>query len=92
LAGTALGDAMGKTKGPYREEFPKGSKVKIADRDFLEHFLNSWKSHHKLEPEQLGFAGQIATVKAVGFYHGGDELYELDGVPGNWHEQCLRSC
>jgi hypothetical protein len=21
---------------------------------------------------------------------GGDELYELDGVPGIWHESCLR--
>jgi hypothetical protein len=23
----------------------------------------------------------------VGFYHGGDELYELASVPGIWHEQ-----
>ena len=26
----------------------------------------------------------------VGFYHGGDALYELEGVPGVWHEVCLR--
>jgi hypothetical protein len=25
----------------------------------------------------------------VGFYHGGDPLYSLDGVPGVWHERCL---
>jgi hypothetical protein len=25
----------------------------------------------------------------VGFYHGGDVLYTLDGIPGLWHEQCL---
>ena len=81
---------MGKTKGPYTEEFPKGSKVKIADRAFLEDFRQTWKYHHKLEPEQLGFAGKIADVKSVGFYHGGYELYELDGVPGIWHEACLR--
>jgi hypothetical protein len=91
-AGAVLGDAMGKTKGPYKEEFPRGSRVKIADRTFLEDFLRTWKFHHKLEPDQLKFADKIATVKSVGFYHGGDELYELDGVPGNWHEQCLRAC
>jgi hypothetical protein len=83
--------AMGKTKGPYKEEFPKGTQVKIADRAFLEDFGQRWKYHHKLEPEQLGFADKIADVKSVGFYHGGDELYELDGVPGMWHEACLRA-
>jgi hypothetical protein len=80
---------MGKTKGPYKEEFPKGTKVKIADLPFLEDFHRTWKFHHKLEREQLGFASRIACVKSVGFYHGGDELYELDGVPGLWHESCL---
>jgi hypothetical protein len=38
----------------------------------------------------LKFADKIAKVKSVGFYHGGDELYELEGVLGTWHEQCLR--
>lgn len=82
---------MGKTKGPYNAEFPKGSKVKIADRSFLDDFLRTWKFHHKLEPDQLVFADQIAEVKSVGFYHGGDELYELHGVSGIWHELCLRA-
>jgi len=80
---------MGKTKGFYKEEFAKGSRVKIADRAFLEDFLQTWKLHHKLEPDQLNFADKIAKVKSVGFYHGSDELYELEGVPGTWHEQCL---
>jgi hypothetical protein len=80
---------MGKTKGPYKAEFPTGSKVKIADQAFLDNFFRTWKFHHKLEPNQLPFADQIAKVKSVGFYHGGDELYELDGVPGFWHESCL---
>jgi hypothetical protein len=80
---------MGKTKGPYKEEFPRGSKVKIADRAFLEDFRQAWKYHHKLAPEQLGFADKIADVKSVAFYHGGDELYELEGVPRIWHEACL---
>jgi len=81
---------MGKTKGLYKEEFPKGSAVQIADRLFLEDFLKTWKLHNKLEPEQLSYAGQIAEVESVGFYRDGDELYRLKDVPGIWHEQCLR--
>lgn len=81
---------MGKTKYLYREKFPKGSKVKVADRAYLEEFLRTWKFHHKLDPDQLKFADKIAKMKSVGFYHGGDVLYELKGVPGIWHEQCLR--
>ena len=80
---------MGKINGPYKEEFPKGSTVKIASRVFLENFLTTWKYHNKLEPNQLEYAGQVAKVESVGFYHGGDELYKLEGVPGIWHEQCL---
>jgi hypothetical protein len=38
----------------------------------------------------LLFAGHETRVKNVFFYHGGDELYELDNVPGIWHEQCLK--
>lgn len=89
MGDSTVGDAMGKTKGLYKEEFPKGSKVKIAERAFLEDFLRSWKLHHPLEPDQVKFADKTAKVKSVGFYHGGDELYELEGVPGTWHEQCL---
>jgi len=81
---------MGKTKGPYNAEFPEGSTVRIADRAFLGNFLRVWKLHNKLIPDQLNYADQIVEVKSVGFYHGGDELYELKGVPGIWHEQCLR--
>jgi hypothetical protein len=82
---------MGKTKGPYKEEFSKGSAVKIASRSFLEDFLKTWKLHNKLQPEQLDYAGQTAEVESVGFYHGGDELYKLKGIPGIWHEQCLEA-
>jgi hypothetical protein len=80
---------MGKTKGAYKEEFVKGSRVKIADHTFLEDFHRTWKLHHRLERDQLNCADKFAKVKSVGFYHGGDELYELEGVPGTWHEQCL---
>jgi hypothetical protein len=80
---------MGIEMAPYKEDFPVGSAVRIADTRRLEEFQETWKYHHKLNPEQLKYAGQIADVEKVGFYHGGDVLYELRGVPGIWHEQCL---
>lgn len=80
---------MGKTKGPYKEEFPVGTKVRIADRPRLEEFLNEWKLHNPLKATQLEFAGTQAKVKTVSFYHGGDELYTLEEVPGLWHEENL---
>jgi len=73
----------------YREDFPIGSRVRIADAQQLQEFQRTWKYHHKLNPEQLDYAGRVAEVEKVGFYHGGDVLYELRGVPGIWHEQCL---
>jgi len=82
---------MGRTKGLYKEEFPKGSSVRILGRPMLEGFLASWKYHNKLTSEQLNYAGQIAEVESVSYYHGGDELYVLKGIPGIWHEQCLEA-
>lgn len=75
---------------PYKEAYVAGTKVRIADRSFLEEFKREWKYHHKLDPEQLDYADRIAVVESVAFYHGGDPLYKLDGVPRLWHEQCLR--
>lgn len=74
----------------YKEKYPKGSKVRIADRAYLEEFLRTWTFHNKLEAQQLNYADQIAEVESVGFYHGGDELYVLKDIPGVWHEQCLK--
>ena len=74
---------------PYKEDFPKGSKVRIADRSALEHFRAEWKFHNPLSMEQLEFANRDARVIAIGYYHGGDVLYTLEGVPGIWHESCL---
>ena len=82
---------MGKTRGPYQEEFPVGSLVRIRPREALEKFAQEWKWHHPLEPNQLDYARSAARVKDVSFYHGGDELYILEGVPGIWHEQCLEN-
>ena len=75
----------------YREDFRVGSSVQILDVNELEEFVRSWKYHHKLGTEQMKFAGRTATVEGVSFYHGGDPLYTLRGLPGLWHEQCLNA-
>jgi hypothetical protein len=82
---------MGRTKGLYEVEYPVGSIVRIADRETLERFLLEWSQHNKLDPSQLSYAGIEGKVSSVAFYHGGDELYKIDNVPGVWHEQCLES-
>ena len=82
---------MGKAKGLYNAEFPKGSRVKIVGRSLLEEFFQTWTLHNKLDPDQLNYADQVGEVESVGFYHGGDELYKLKGIPGIWHEQCLKA-
>jgi hypothetical protein len=82
---------MGKSRGVYHEEYPVGTRVRIVGKTELERFANEWKLHNSLKPEQLKFAGEFAQIEEVGFYHGGDELYKLKGVPGVWHEQCLTS-
>jgi hypothetical protein len=80
---------MGRNKGAYNPEFPTGTVVRIADRPQLEEFMRSWRFHHPLSEDQLGHAGKEARVVGVAFYHGGDELYEVEGAPGIWHEACL---
>ena len=81
---------MGKTKGLNQAEFETGTEVRIADRAFLEQFLEAGQYHHELEAEQLDFADRVAKVGKVEFFHGGDEIYTLEGIPGVWHEECLR--
>jgi ribonuclease inhibitor len=82
---------MGTRNGPYEADFPVDTTVRVAPPADLEAFVATWKWHHPLQVEQLEFAGSLATVKNVSFYHGGDELYELRDVPGIWHEVCLRT-
>lgn len=74
---------------PYRERFAVGILVRVMSRPDLERFAIEWKWHHPLQKEQLSFAEAVAKVREVSFYHGGDVLYSLDGVPGIWHEKCL---
>jgi hypothetical protein len=79
------------TKQSYFDpaKFTDGSTVRIAEHDALDNFFRTWRYHHKMQPEQLKYAGQIAVVERSTMYHGGDILYQLVGVPGVWHEQCL---
>ena len=80
---------MGTLHGPYEPDFAIGTPVRIRDVDYLVHFQRTWKHHNPLTDDQVAYAGQNTTVEQVGFYHGGDELYVLTGVPGLWHELCL---
>ena len=50
-------------------------------------FTRDWKFHHPLSDEQLRLGDTVARVRKVGFYHGGDVLYELENIEGIWHEE-----
>ena len=80
---------MGQRNGPYNADFPVGTRVRIKDRVSLEAFMRDWKYHDPLLPEQVAFAGRVTAVKQLGYYHGGEELYWFEDIPGTWHEACL---
>jgi hypothetical protein len=65
--------------------------VRVIASEALAIFAKSWKHHHKLQDEQMKFAGATAVVEEVSFYHGGDQLYKLGNLPGIWNEPCLES-
>jgi hypothetical protein len=80
-----------KPPGPYSEQHPVGSPVKIAPLQELEEFMRTYKYHHALVPEQLRYAGLSTIVRSVAYYHGGDVIYTLDGTERfAWLEPCLR--
>jgi hypothetical protein len=72
-------------------KFSDGTRVRIPDRAVLEEFLRTWEYHHKLEPEQLEYAGGVAQVAEIFMYHGGDIMYKLVDVPGLWHQHLLEA-
>lgn len=74
---------------PYKTAFPVGTGVRIVSRARLEKHRSDWKYHHKLRPEQLEYGDSTAAVEEVSFYHGGDQLYVLENIPGIWHEELL---
>lgn len=75
-------------QAPYEAQYPVGTRVRIADRASLERFAREWQRHNPLTEEQLPFGGNEANFAEVGYCHGGDVLYRLDGIPGIWHPQC----
>ena len=52
---------------PYEALFSVGWPVQIADITKLERFIQTWKHHNPLRPEQLAYAGKYTTVTKVGF-------------------------
>jgi hypothetical protein len=75
---------------PYHEKYPVGTSIKIASTERLRKFMRpEWKYHHPISDEQLACAGKRDQVRSVGFYHGGDVLYQLIHEVGTWHENCL---
>jgi len=70
-------------------KYTEGSSVRIRSREQLEAISRRPKSQIKIDAKQLAFAGQIAMVKWSGLFHGGGFVYQLDGVPGYWHEMVL---
>ena len=78
-----------RASAPYQERFPVGSRVSVASHAFLQQFRASWANHNPLSIDQLAFADRDTTVQEVGFYQGGDVIYQLKSFPGVWHEACL---
>jgi hypothetical protein len=85
----ALDSKQGLAVPAYNASFPVGTTVAVAPRADLEEFRRTWRYHHPLAQEQEAYAGHVARVESIGYYHGGDVLYRLKGLPGIWHEQCL---
>jgi hypothetical protein len=63
---------MGHIKGLYNQDFSIGENAKIASLDKLKGFIQEWKYHHPLVLDHLKYAGRIAEIEEVGFYHCGD--------------------
>jgi len=75
----------------YNATFTKGARVQVAILSILEEFQRGWVFHNPLQPAQLEYANRISVVESIGYYHGGDVIYKLEGLPGVWHERCLGS-
>lgn len=76
--------------GPLRNKFEVGTLVSLVERDALEHFLSTARSH-PLTAEQLEYSGLKAVVSEVCVAEGGYHLYLLENLPGRWPESCLRA-
>lgn len=72
----------------YWNKFVEGDEVTVLDRRSLEHFRSTWRYHHNVDDLMLEHAGRKSRIVSVAFYHGGNVLYALSGLPRMWHE-CL---
>lgn len=77
------------TSEPYKARFSEGEKVRVASLVELIQFQRDWQNHHAVTEAQLPYANYKTMVCRVSFYHMGTALYELEGIPGFWHEPCL---
>ena len=59
----------------YKELYPVGTEVRVLPRGKLEDFQRTWRYHHALQDGQLPYAGAVARIATVAFYHGGEVLY-----------------
>lgn len=75
----------------YEPQFLPKSRVRIAGAEVLRRFMRpDYRYHNPVTDGHLRHAGEAHSVVSVGMYHGGDQLYVLDGIPGIvWHEECL---
>lgn len=74
---------------PYEGRYMPGDRVRVRSRADLEDFARLWRWHHPIQEHQLDAAGRVFEIEDVGYYHGGDPLYTLRGIAGEWHEDCL---
>lgn len=63
--------------------------VRVIDRELLEVVLRERRGHPPLEERQLEYAGRLVRIRGVGFYHEEGQIYDLEGLPGFWDEECL---
>lgn len=74
---------------PYSAQFEEGAMVKVRSKADLERFQAEWQYHNPITAEQIEYADRTARIAEIGYYHGGEPLYRLEGLPGVWHEPCL---
>ena len=76
--------SMEKTQEPYKEESPSGPRSSSGP-DRARRPARTWW-YITRRPATACVRGFGREVASVGFYHGVVELYQLEGIPGTWHE------
>jgi hypothetical protein len=73
----------------YSSLYKIGEVVRIKNVDYLNEFKKKWKYHNPILDSMIAQAGKEMKIIDVGYYHGGDPLYQIAGSEGFWHEECL---